>query len=81
MSNATATEIVRRKRKEYRKANKKRKGQILDGITELTGYHRGSLKRLFIQAGKPKEPKKRKAKVSRYAQVLPELRIRWATSF
>jgi hypothetical protein len=81
MSTATATEIVRRKQKEYRRSSKGKKGQILDEITKLTGYHRGSLQRMFTQADKPKKEKERKGRASKYAQVLPELKVLWAASF
>ena len=81
MSTSTVTEIVRRKRKEYKKARKGEKGRILDELEALTAYHRKSLERLLGQSGKAKQPVVRRPRGSRYAQVLPHLRTLWAVSF
>lgn len=81
MSTSTVMEIVRRKRKEYKKARKREKIQILNELEVLTGYHRKSLLRLLGQSGKVKQPVVRRPRGSRYSQVLPQLRTLWAVSF
>jgi hypothetical protein len=81
MSKSSVTEIVKRKRKDYKRASREEKGRILNELEELTGYHRKSLGRLLRQSGKPKQPIRRSRKVSQYAEVLPQLRTLWAASF
>ncbi|MDO8683928.1 MAG: transposase family protein [Armatimonadota bacterium] len=81
MSTSTAREIVRRKRKEYLKSAKAEKKRILDEVQELTGYHRKSLVRLFLEEARTGKPPIRRARVSKYEPILPHLKLLWATSF
>jgi len=81
MSTLTVREIVRRKRQEYLKARKAEKRRILDEVEELTGYHRESLVRLFLEGTGPKNAPIRRARASTYGPILPHLRVLWGASF
>ena len=81
MSRSTAREIVRRKRKEYLRAEKRKKKQILDEAEELTGYHRKSLVRLFLEEARTGKPPIRRARAKKYEPILPHLKLLWATCF
>lgn len=81
MSRSTVREIVRRKRKEYLRARKAEKGRILDEVEGLTGYHRKSLVRLFLERAGSRNAPIRRPRSSRYSSILPHLRVLWGTSF
>ena len=81
MSTPTVREIVRRKRKEYLKARKTEKRQILDEVEELTGYHRKSLVRLLREGVAPRRTPIRRPRASKYTPILSQLKVSWATSF
>jgi hypothetical protein len=75
-------ELTKSKAKEYRKATKKRKGEILDALCEETGWSRDNarrqLRRALVQGTKPHERKMRQPKYStRARQVLVNA---WALS-
>jgi hypothetical protein len=81
MSTSTVREIVRRKRKEYLKARKAEKRGILGEVQGLTGYHRKSLVRLFLEGVGPRNAPIRRPRASRYGSILPHLRVLWGASF
>jgi len=49
--------VTRRLAQEYQKAHKKRKGQILDTLVQLTGYQRSYAARVLRQALHPRPPR------------------------
>jgi hypothetical protein len=82
MKASAVREIVRRKRKEYQKATKGEKMRMLDDVQTLTGYHRKSLIRLFVEDPKlKKQPVKRPPRGSKYETIRPKLKVLWATGF
>ena len=72
----TRKELTRSKAKEYEKASKKRKGQMLDGLCEDTGWSRDNARRQLKRAltkgkGEEAKPKGRRYKYSeRSRQIL-----------
>lgn len=76
-------ELTKSKAKEYKKATKKRKGEILDLLCEDTGWSRDNARRqlkkhLFVDAReKPKKRKRRLKYSSRAIQILENV---WALS-
>ena len=81
MSTSTTREIVRRKRKEYLKSRKAAKRSILDELEELTGYHRKSLVRMFVEGVPKKNTQIRRPRSNKYEPILPQLRVLWASAF
>jgi hypothetical protein len=81
MSTLTVREIVRHKRKDYLRARKAEKRRILDEVQGLTGYHRKSLVRLFLEGVGPRSAPIRRPRASRYGVILPHLRVLWGASF
>jgi hypothetical protein len=75
MSTLTVREIVRRKRQEYVRARKAEKRRILDEVEALTGYHRKSLVRLFLERPRPRKAPIRRPRASTYGPILPHLRV------
>jgi len=77
MSTSSVREIVRRKRRGYLKARKGEKKRILDEVQELTGYHRKSLVRLFLQGVSPRNAPIRPPRASKYEPIPPAvIRVR-----
>ena len=81
MSTSAVREVVRRRRKEYLKSGKSGKKQILDEVEELTGYHRKSLIRLFLEGARTRKTPIRRPRVSRYEPIIVHLKVLWATTF
>lgn len=81
MSTLTVREIVRRKRQEYLRAGKAEKRLILDEVEALTGYHRKSLVRLFLERPGRRNAPIRRPRASTYGAILPHLRVLWGASF
>jgi hypothetical protein len=81
MSTPTVREIVRHERKVYRKASKSGKKSILDGLEEMTGYHRESLARMLRAEGSPKKGPIRRPRAKKYERILPQLKVLWAAAF
>jgi hypothetical protein len=81
MSTLTVREIVRRKRQEYLRAGKAEKRLILDEVEVLTGYHRKSLVRLFLEQPGRRNAPIRRPWASTYGPILPHLRVLWGASF
>lgn len=81
ISQVTKQAITKSKAKEYVNASKKRKGQILDGVCETTGWSRDNARRQLTRAYKLREraPKKKRTRALKYSararQVLVNL---WA---
>ncbi|MDZ4168981.1 MAG: transposase family protein [Coriobacteriia bacterium] len=73
--------VTRKLAEEYRRAAKRRRGEILDTLCSITGYNRDHAARL-LRAGPPprKPPKRRRTRPRVYdADVLFALRRIWAT--
>lgn len=49
ISRAAAAEVVARRRREYRRASRVRKGEMLTDLTAATGYSRGHLAELLVR--------------------------------
>lgn len=81
LSTSTVRDIVRRERKVYRKASKSGKKSILDGLEEMTGYHRESLARMLRAEGSPKKGPIRRPRAKKYERILPQLKVLWAAAF
>lgn len=79
MTHQTKAELIKHYRKQYRRAKKKEKSQILSVIIESTGYSR---KHIISLLNHPSEPKKTisRPRSSRYAYLYETLRFIWATS-
>ncbi len=81
MSTLAVREIVRRKRKEYLRARKAEKRRILDEVEGLSGYHRKSLVRLFLEGVGSRKAPVRRPRDTKYGVILPHLRVLWGVSF
>lgn len=81
MSTTSVREIVRRKRREYLKGRKSEKRLMLDEVEGLTGYHRKSLIRLFMEGARTRKAPIRRPRASRYEGILDELKLLWAAAF
>lgn len=77
-SMATRKEIIERQRKEYRKATKKRKGQILDSICLSTGLSRSRAKHILMKPEARKRKKKPGKKPFYGTEVRKVLEKIWA---
>lgn len=71
--------VVNQLSKEYKKANKKLKGEILTNLVRLTGYNR-SYARFVLRKPVQKRKVKRKSKGSTYQSVFKPLRRLWLIS-
>ena len=76
----TRQAVARKLSKGYQKATKKEKGEILDKLVSLTGYHR----KYAVEVLSRPPIKHRKAitrrKKSQYGQIFPLLKKLWAIS-
>ena len=85
MSQNTRKEVLQKLRKQYAKAGRKYRCQLLDQAVELFGYHRKSALRA-LRVGQPKrvsDPVSRPAgrpRVYDAAQLLPVLKTIWLTA-
>ncbi|MCL6534376.1 MAG: DDE-type integrase/transposase/recombinase [Armatimonadetes bacterium] len=72
--------VTRHLAQEYQKAGKKRKGQLLDALIQLTGYRRSYAARVLRQALQPcpRRPSKRRKSAIYDHQVLRALGRVWA---
>ncbi len=79
MTHKVKIELVRRYGKRYRRAGKREKSQILNTITEATGYSR---KHAIALLNRPTYSAKstKRSKPSRYAHIYQTLRYVWAVS-
>ena len=71
--------LVRTFTKEYKKAGRKKKTNILTQLETITGYHRKYLTGVLIHSLRRKKQIKR-CRVSEYSLILKPLRILWAVS-
>ena len=74
--------VTRRLAGEYRRAGRRKKGEILDTLCSITGYSRDHAGRLLRAGPVPRDrpPRKRRARPRVYdADVLFALRRIWAT--
>ena len=79
MTRESILEIAEAMRGRYLKAGKKEKGQILDTLIQVSGYHRKAVVRLLRQEGPPKQRKRRNQRP--YGQdVVDALRKIWEAS-
>lgn len=79
MTQQTKFELIRHHRKEYRRAGKKRKTEILAMLIELTGYSRKHLIHALNQD--VDVPKKiTRERISRYEPIIEHLETLWAAS-
>ncbi len=81
MSRSAVREIVRRRRKEYLKGTKSEKKRILDEAEGLSGYHRKSLVRLFLEGMPARKGPIRRPRESKYTPILDHLKTLWAAGF
>lgn len=65
--------------KEYKKAGRKKKTNILTQLETITGYHRKYLTGVLICPSRQKKQIKRN-RISEYSLILKPLRILWAVS-
>ena len=79
MTYQAKAELIKHYRKQYQRATKKRKSEILGFITEATGYSRKHAIALLNHRPRLKSPSRR-TKGSRYARLYETLRFIWATS-
>ena len=79
MTRQAKFELVRHYRKRYERASKQEKVQILDTLTEATGYSRKHAIALLNRRASPTKPARR-SKPSRYARIYQALKYVWATS-
>ena len=79
MDHQTKLGVIRAYRKQYLKAAKSEKTQLLDRIVAVTGYDR---KHLIRALSRPKQAPKRitRPRPSRYAPILEPLRFLWAAA-
>jgi hypothetical protein len=74
-------ELTKSKAEEYRKASKKRKGQILDALCEDTGWSRDNARRQLKRAQLPGWAKKPRARPRKYSERARQvLANAWALS-
>lgn len=80
MSKMSKREYLRELKKKYRRAGKKKKGQLLNDFCEFAGYHRKSALRLVGNrlAGKWKRPKPRRKKYD--LETIEALKKLWRAS-
>lgn len=71
--------VIRAFAKEYKKAGRKRKTNLLTQLEQATGYYRKHLIELLANPPKCKKKIKRN-RASRYLKVIKSLRILWAVS-
>ncbi len=79
MTHKVKVELVRHYRKSYERAGKREKGQILDTVTETTGYSRKHAMALLNHPTPPAKPTRR-TKPSRYVRIYQTLKYVWAVS-
>ena len=79
MTQQTKADLIQDHRKRYKRATKKEKGQILEALTQLTGYTRKHIIHALNQdVGIPK--KITRERISRYEPALEPLEKLWAVS-
>lgn len=79
MTHQAKAEVVRHYRRQYQRSTKRQKSQILDVITQTTGYSRKHAIALLRQPSGPSSSVRR-PRTSRYARLYETLRFVWATS-
>lgn len=72
--------IIRAFAREYKKAGKKQKGEILNRVEKLTGYSRKHLMELLSSPPKRKRKKIHRRRLSPYLPILPILKKLWMIS-
>ena len=78
MTRGGVKEYIEAVRGRYLKGNRKVKGQILDEVTEVTGYHRKAVIRLLIRG--PKTEAGRRGRPKQYGiEVVAALKRVWET--
>ncbi len=70
--------IIRAFTKQYKKASKKIRGNILNQLEETTGYSRNHLGQLLLKV--PGKKKIRRNRISEYCLIFKPLRMLWAVS-
>ena len=82
MTSRSKAEVIENYRSRYRKAGKKEKGQILDTLVEVTGYHRKALSRALSRkpSRRTKHAAKRPGRPKTYRDVISPLETIWQYS-
>ena len=76
MTRGGVKEYIEAVRGRYLKGNRKVKGQILDEVTEVTGYHRKAVIRLLTRG--PKREPGRRGRAKQYgSEVVSALKVVW----
>jgi hypothetical protein len=78
MTRGSIVEYAEAIRSRYHKANRLKKGKILDEFVRVTGYHRKAAVRVLLNT--PKRGGSRRGRPARYGAVLQPLRAIWEVS-